>query len=144
MIEMEINGISTRMVEQITEKLCGRDLSKCMISTLCRRLLDIIAEAFRNRPLDNKYPFLVIDAIYFKIKVYGRVQSKGLLIAAGINEESYGEILGFKLAENELESSWGELFSEVKDRNLKLVDLVTSDDHSISSRGSPGRDTNLK
>ena len=128
MIEMVINGVSTRKIEQVTEELCGRSFSKSMVSTLCRRL-DPIVEAFRSRPLDKKYPFLVVDAIYLKVREDGRVRSKGLLMAVGINEEGYREILGFKLAESESESSWGEFFSELKDRGLNSVDLVTSDDH---------------
>jgi putative transposase len=58
-----------------------------------------------------------------------RVQSKGLLIAVGVNEEGYREIIGFSVANTESESSWGEFFSSLKERGLKDVHLITSDDH---------------
>lgn len=128
MMEMVINGVSTRKVEQITEELCGKKFSKSTVSTLCKKL-DPIVEAFRTRPLKCHYPFLTVDAIYVKVRENGRVQSRGLLIAVAVNEEGYREIIGFQLANSESESSWGEFFSSLKDRGLKNVDLVTSDDH---------------
>lgn len=128
MIEMVINGVSTRKIEVVTEELCGKSFSKSMVSSLCQRL-DPVVEAFRNRPLNHRYPFLVADAIYLKIREDGRVRSKGLLIAVGINEDGYREIIGFKLADSESEASWGDFFAELKGRGLKSVDLITSDDH---------------
>lgn len=128
MMEMVINGVSTRKVEQITEELCGKKFSKSTVSALCKNL-DPIVEAFRTRPLKCHYPFLMVDAIYVKVRENGRVQSRGLLIAVAVNEEGRREIIGFQLANSESESSWGEFFSSLKDRGLKNVDLVTSDDH---------------
>jgi putative transposase len=128
MMEMVINGVSTRKVEQITEELCGKKFSKSTVSALCKNL-DPMVEAFRTRPLKCHYPFLMVDAIYVKVRENGRIQSRGLLIAIAVNEEGHREIIGFQLANSESESSWGELFSSLKDRGLKNVDLVTSDDH---------------
>src|SRR5690554_437067 len=128
MMEMVVNGVSTRKVETITEELCGKKFSKSTISALCEKL-DPLIEAFRTRPLKYHYPFLVVDAIYEKVRENGRVRSRGLLIAIGINEEGYREVIGFQLANSESESCWGEFFSSLKERGLKNVDLVTSDDH---------------
>lgn len=128
MIEMVVNGVSTRKIKMVTEELCGKSFSKSTISSLCQQL-DPIVEAFRNRPLDKHYPFVVVDAIYIKVRENGRVRSKGLLIAKGINEDGYREILGFQLADSESKSSWGEFFSSLKERGLENVDLVVSDDH---------------
>ena len=128
MMEMVINGVSTRKVEQITEELCGKKFSKSTVSALCKNL-DPMVEAFRTRPLHCHYPFLMVDAIYVKVRENGRIQSRGLLIAIAVNEEGHREIIGFQLANSESERSWGELFSSLKDPGLKNVDLVTSDDH---------------
>jgi putative transposase len=128
MMEMVINGVSTRKVELITEELCGKKFSKSTISELCKNL-DPIVEAFRTRPLQSYYPFVMVDAIYVKVRENGRVQSRGMLIAIAVNEDGYREIIGFQLANSESESSWGEFFSSLKDRGLKDVRLVTSDDH---------------
>ncbi len=128
MMEMVINGVSTRKIEQVTEELCGRSFSKSMVSDLCRKL-DPMVEAFRTRPLKGSYPFVLADAIYLKVREDGRVRSKGLLMAVGVGGEGYREVLGFKLADSETESGWGEFFSELRERGLTSVDLITSDDH---------------
>ena len=109
MIEMVINGVSTRKVEKITEELCGKSFSKSMVSELCKNL-DPVVEAFRNRPLDVDYPFVMVDAMYIKVREDSRVKSRGLLIAVGINNEGRREIIGFRLANSESETSWGEFF----------------------------------
>lgn len=128
MMEMVINGVSTRKVELITEELCGEKFSKSTVSALCKKL-DPIVHAFRTRPLESHYPFIIVDALYLKVREDHRVQSRGLLIAVGINEDGYREIIGFQVANTETESSWGEFFVSLKERGLKDVHLVTSDNH---------------
>lgn len=128
MMEMVVNGVSTRKIETITQELCGKKFSKSTVSSLCKKL-DPIIHAFRTRPLESHYPFLIVDALYVKVREDNRVQSKGLLIAVGVNEEGYREIIGFSVANTESESSWGEFFSSLKKRGLKDVHLITSDDH---------------
>jgi len=129
MMEMVVNGVSTRKIELVTEELCGRSFSKSMVSDLCRRL-DPVVDAFRNRPLDGSHPFLIVDAIYLKVRGEdGRPRNTSMLIAVGVADDGRREILGFKLADSESESSWGEFFSELKERGLKGVHFVTSDDH---------------
>ena len=128
MMEMVINGVSTRKVESITEELCGKKFSKSTISTLCKNL-DPMVNAFRTRPLESHYPFLMVDTIYVKVRGNKRIQSRGLLIAIGINEQGHREVIGFQIANSESESSWGEFFGSLKERGLKDVHLITSDDH---------------
>jgi len=128
MIEMVINGVSTRKIENITEELCGKAFSKSMVSDLCKKL-DPVVYAFANRPLRCEYPFLTADAIYIKVREDHRVKSKSLLIATGVNQEGYREILGFYLCESESETSWDEFFTELIQRGLQTPRLVTSDNH---------------
>ncbi len=128
MMEMVINGVSTRKVELITEELCGKKFSKSTVSSLCQSL-DPMVEAFKTRPLEKHYPFVLVDAIYLKVRQDGRVQSRGLLVAIGINEDGHREIIGFGVANSESEDSWGGFFASLKERGLKDVRLVTSDDH---------------
>jgi putative transposase len=129
LMEMVIQGVSTRKVSEITETLCGTSFSKSTVSALCQNL-DPIVEAFRNRPLERHYPFLIVDAIYMKARNDQRVKSRGVLIATGVNNEGNREVLGFTIADGESEQAWGEFFESLKLRGLKAVDLVTSDDHS--------------
>lgn len=128
MMEMVVNGVSTRKVERITEELCGETFSKSTISNLCKNL-DPIVHEFKTRPLKNHYPFILVDAIYLKVRENNRVQSRGLLIAVGINKDGNREIIGFEIANTENESSWGDFFVSLKERGLKDVNLVTSDNH---------------
>jgi len=128
MIEMVINGVSTRKIQSVTEELCGQSFSKSTVSVLCQRL-DPIIEAFRNRPLLKHYPFVVVDALYLKAREDARVRSKGVLIAKGISEDGHREILGFQVSDSESESSWYEFFQSLKKRGLEHVDLVVSDNH---------------
>ena len=128
MMEMVVNGVSTRKIENITEELCGKKFSKSTVSALCKRL-DPVVYAFKTRPLESHYPFLIVDALYLKVREDGRVKSKGLLIAVGINEQGYREIIGFQVSNTESESSWGEFFLSLKERGLKDVHLITSDNH---------------
>lgn len=128
MIEMVINGVSTRKVENITEELCGKSFLKSTVSKLCEQL-DLIVAAFRCRPLEKHYPFVIVDAMYIKVREDGRVRSKGLLIATAVNENGNREVIGFQVNDTESESSWGDFFSSLKERGLSHVDLIVSDNH---------------
>lgn len=128
LMEMVIQGISTRKVSEITETLCGTSFSKSTVSALCQEL-DPVVEGFRNRPLARRYPFVIVDAIYMKARDDGRVKSRGLLIATGINDEGNREVLGFKIADGESEEAWSDFFADLKARGLHDVDLVVSDSH---------------
>lgn len=128
MIEMVVNGVSTRKIKNITEELCGKSFSKSTVSKLCEHL-DPIVSAFRNRPLEKHYPFVIVDAMYIKVRENSRVCSKGLLIATAVNEDGKREVIGFQLSNSESETSWGDFFSDLKNRGLTNVDLIVSDDH---------------
>ena len=128
LMEMVIQGVSTRKVTEITETLCGTSFSKSTVSALCQNL-DPIVESFRHRPLERHYPFLIVDAIYMKARDDQRVKSRGFLIATGVNDEGNREVLGFEIADGESEESWSNFFDSLKARGLRAVDLVSSDDH---------------
>jgi len=129
MMEMVVNGVSTRKVSQITEELCGTEFSKSTVSDLCKRL-DPIVTAWNNRPLsDSRFPFVLLDALYLKVREDGRVRNRGVMLAIGINTDGYREVLGLMLGDTESEESWTEFFGWLKSRGLRGVDLIVSDDH---------------
>lgn len=128
MMEMVLQGVSTRKVTQITQELCGTRFSKSTVSELCKGL-DEAVQAFRNRPLEKRYPFLMVDAMYLKVREDGRVQSKALMMAIGVNEEGYREVLGFDLWDTETELGWKGFFECLVDRGLHQVEYVISDSH---------------
>jgi transposase-like protein len=128
MMEMVINGVSTRKVKEITRQLCGTEFSKSTVSALCAGLDPVVAE-FRNRPLDKSYPFVIVDALYTRVRENHRVRNKGLMIAIGINNEGYREIIGFAVDDTESEESWNNFFKSLKERGLSNIDTITSDSH---------------
>ena len=128
MMEMVVQGVSTRKVGAITEELCGCTFSKSTISSLCAAL-DPAVDAFRGRPLEKRYPFVMVDAIYTRVREDERVRSKGLMVALGVNEEGKREVLGFQCADSETEAGWTSFFNSLKERGLSAVDLVISDSH---------------
>jgi putative transposase len=129
MLQMYVEGVSTRKVSAITEALCGLEVSKSQVSALTAKLDAEIAE-WRMRPLTQAYPYLVVDARYEKVRRGGAVVSQGVLVACGIDERGYREVLGCWVAESESEASWGAVFAELKQRGLSGVRYVVSDDHA--------------
>ena len=129
LMEMYVVGVSTRKVARITEELCGTTFSKSTMSALCGRL-DAELTAWRTRPLaDHTWPYLFVDARYEKVRRGGRVVSQGVLIAYGVRDDGFREIVAVKCADTESEATYHELFSDLKARGLSGVVLVTSDAH---------------
>jgi transposase-like protein len=93
-------------------------------------VLDPVVDEFRARPLDEYYPFLIVDAIYLKVRDDKRVVSNALYIALGVNTLGRREVLGFMLADSETKASYKDFFKGLKSRGLKHVDLAVSDNHS--------------
>lgn len=129
MIEMVIQGVATRNIEKVTEELCGMKFSKSTISDLCKTL-DKEVKKFRERKLEKEYPFVMVDAMYIKVRENHRVCSKGLMIALGISADGRKEILGFEVCDGETEYLWERFLISLKKRGLRGVDLITSDDHA--------------
>ena len=128
LMTMYIEGVSTRKVKHITEELCGISFSKSHISELNKGLDEEII-LWRNHRLEKEYPYLIVDARYEKVRIEKQVLSQGVLIITGIGEDGYREILTVDIAQTETEESWGRVFRDLKERGLKGVRLVVSDNH---------------
>lgn len=131
LMEMYVQGVSTRKVARVTEELCGSTFSKSAVSALVATLDEQLA-AWRERPLtESSYPYLVIDATYEKVRRAGRVASCGVLIVKGIRAiDGRREVLAVTCADTESEATWGELFRSLRARGLSGVQIVTSDAHA--------------
>jgi len=126
--EMYIQGVSTRKVKAITEELCGHAFSASAISAV-NKTLDESLERFAKRPLEEAYPYLVVDARYEKVRQDGVIRSQAVQIAIGINDEGRRQILAVELANRESQTSWKDVLLDLKSRGLRGVELVVSDDH---------------
>ena len=128
MAEMVVNGVSTRKVSRVMETLCGTSFSKSAVSDVCKDL-DKAVKEFRTRPLEGDYPFLTVDATYFKVRENSRVISKAFMIAYGTNAEGHREILGFGVYANESSATWTDFLLGLKKRGLTGLLMITSDAH---------------
>ena len=129
LMEMYLEGVSTRKVREVTEELCGTTFSKSTISRLTTAL-DSELEEWRQRPLEaDSYPYLFVDAHYEKVRIGSRIVSEGVLVVCAVREDGFREILAVEVADVESEATYQELFRALKERGLKGVELVTSDEH---------------
>ena len=128
MAEMVVNGVSTRKVSRVMETLCGTSFSKSAVSDVCKDLETAVKE-FQTRPLEGDYPFLTVDATYFKVRENSRIISKAFMIAYGTNAEGHREILGFGVYANESSATWTDFLLSLKRRGLTGLLMITSDAH---------------
>jgi transposase-like protein len=106
--------------------LTGIDKSK--VSRICKEL-DQAVEQFRQRQLQESYPYVWLDALYLKVRQNHRVVSLALVIAIGVDEEGERHLLGFDLGGSEDEAFWLAFLRSLVKRGLKRVQLVVSDAH---------------
>jgi putative transposase len=134
--EMYVQGVSTRKVKEVTEQLCGHEFSSATISRMTERL-DVDLEKFARRRLEDEYPYLILDARYEKVRENGVVASRAVQVAIGINWEGRRSVLAVELAERESVSSWKDFLLRLKERGLRGVMTVISDDHAGLRRAIP-------
>jgi putative transposase len=129
MMEMYLQGVSTRKVKAVTEELCGHEFSSATVSRIVSQL-DEELEKFARRRLEEDYPYLILDARYEKVREEGAVRSQAVLIAIGIDWEGRRNVLAVELANRESASSWKQLLNSLRERGLRGVQLAISDDHA--------------
>lgn len=126
LMEMVVQGVSTRRVKKITTELCGKRFTKSTVSRLTGRL-DEQVKAWAERELPEEIPFLIADAMQLKVRRQGAVRSTTALIAVGITEEGQREILGFEIAYGETKQAWKDLLQLLRERGLRRIELATTD-----------------
>ena len=125
---MYVQGISTRRVAAIIEKLIGTEVTSVQVSRAVAEL-DSQLQAWRKRPL-GRYKYLWLDARYEKVRVDGMVRDVAVLMAAGLNLDGKREVLGISNSLSEAEIHWRSFLESLTQRGLSGVELITSDDHA--------------
>jgi putative transposase len=120
-------GVSTRRVDQLVESL-GLRISRSEVSRIAG-LLDEQVTAFRERPLEGRYPYLFVDAKVEKVRDGGRVARKCVVIAHAVHETGRREIIGLAVGAAETEAFWREFLRSLVVRGLVGVQLAISDAH---------------
>ncbi|BAF72884.1 IS256 family transposase [Sulfurovum sp. NBC37-1] len=126
-VESYLKGVSTRKVEAVVSAL-DIELSHSTVSNLSHELDELVTE-FKTSPLRSYYPYLYVDSLYLKVFNGSRFVSKAVMIAIGVNEEGYREILDIAPMESEAVSTYEDFFDGLKERGIKKVDLIISDGH---------------
>jgi len=126
--EMYVQGVSTRKVSTVLERLCGLEISSTQVSQ-CAAKLDAELESWRNRPL-GFCPYVVLDARYEKVRQGSLVLDCAVLIALGIGPDGKRSILGVSAALSEAEVHWRAFLASLQKRGLHGVQLIVSDDHA--------------
>lgn len=124
-----LSRVPTRRMDKL-ETLGITSLSKSQVSVMAKEL-DTAVEAFRTRPLDaGRYTFVAADALVLKVREGGRVVNVHTLIAVGVNDEGYREILGIDVTTAEDGAGRLTFLRSLAARDLSGVKLVTSDAHA--------------
>jgi putative transposase len=128
-MESYVNGVSTRKVERVVEQLGIAGMSKSAVSRMCAAL-DEQVSAFRERPLEGRYPYLWLDAKVEKVRdPDGRVRRKALVVAYAVHEAGYREVIALDVGATESGAFWREFLRSLVARGLTGVELVVSDQH---------------
>jgi putative transposase len=127
--ECYVQGVSTRKVGAICRELFGDALSHETVSRYVMEL-DRELEPWRERLLEERYPYLMLDARYEKVRVDHRIVDLAVLVAIGISESGHRQVLGVEVAHRETRTSWGEFVGRLIERGLCGVELVVSDAHA--------------
>jgi putative transposase len=127
--EMYIQGVSTRKVKAITEELCGHAFSASAVSGVVTGLDEQLSQ-FAKRPLEEGFAYLILDARYEKVRESGSIRSRAVMIAIGIDWDGRRQVLGVEIANRESATSWKDFLISLRQRGLKGVEMVVSDDHA--------------
>jgi transposase-like protein len=128
-LEMYLSGISTRKIAGVTDALSKVKVGKDAVSRISKRL-EGEQRAWRERPLKERaYPYLYLDATYLKVNWGQSVTNLALLVAVGVDEEGFREVLAVEVAGAEKSAAYASLLRGLLDRGLRGVRLVVSDDH---------------
>ena len=123
LIEMYLAGVSVRRVEDITQALWGTRVSASTVSDLNQKIYGKINE-WRERPLVGDFPYVFLDGLWLKRSWGGEVKNVSVLVAIGVAQSGYREILAVSEGAKEDKASWTKFLREMKQRGLKGVRAV--------------------
>ncbi len=127
-VESYLQGVSTRKIKHIISELGVENVSASKVSRISQEL-DEKVNGFLCRPIEQEIKYLFVDATYFKIRDSTQYSNKALFVVAGVRKDGYREILGARIADGEDAMFWEDLFSDLKERGLRGVELIISDGH---------------
>ena len=126
LIEMYLAGVSVRRVEDITQALWGTRVSPGTVSNLNKKIYERI-DRWRNRPIEGHLPYVYLDGIVLKRTWADQIRNVSVLVAIGVTEDGYRQVLGILEGAKEDKSGWSNFLRHLKKRGLADIKLVISD-----------------
>ena len=125
-ISMYAKGMTTRQISETIEDIYGFETSEGFISDVTDKILPQI-EDWQNRPLDEIYPILYIDAIHYSVRDNGIIKKLAAYVILGITTAGKKEVLSIHVGTNESAMYWLSLLNELKNRGVKDILIICAD-----------------
>lgn len=125
-ISMYAKGMTTRQISDTLMDIYGFEVSEGFISDVTDKLLPQIEE-WQNRPLDEVYPVLFIDAIHYSVRDNGVIRKLAAYVILGINLEGKKEVLTIEVGQNESAKYWLSVLNNLKNRGVKDILIICAD-----------------
>ena len=125
-ISMYAKGMTTRQISDTIEDIYGFETSEGFISDVTDKILPQI-EDWQNRPLDDVYPIIYIDAIHYSVRDNGIIRKLAAYVILGINKDGIKEVLSITIGENESSKYWLSVLNELKNRGVKDILIICAD-----------------
>ena len=125
-ISMYAKGMTTRQISETIEDIYGFETSEGFISDVTDKIMPQI-EDWQNRPLDEVYPILYIDAIHYSVRDNGVIRKLAAYVILGINTEGKKEVLSITVGDNESSKYWLSVLNELKNRGVKDILIICAD-----------------
>ena len=126
LIEMYLAGVSVRRVEDITQALWGTRVSPGTVSNLNKKIYERI-DSWRNRPIEGDFPYVYLDGIVLKRTWADQVRNVSVLVAIGVTEDGFRQVLGVLEGTKEDKTGWSNFLRHLKNRGLTGIKLIISD-----------------
>lgn len=125
-LSLYAHGMSTRDIQEQIKALYDIEISSELVSKISEKIMPQVNE-WQNRPLEEHYPFIFMDAIHYKIRDNHVIVTKAAYVVLGINSDGYKEVLGIWVGGNESSKFWLGVLNDLKSRGVKRVDLFCVD-----------------
>ncbi|MBJ6728033.1 IS256 family transposase, partial [Geomesophilobacter sediminis] len=125
-ISMYARGMTTRDIQGHLQEMYGVDVSPTLVSQVTDAIADEVKQ-WQNRPLEEVYPIVYLDAIRVRVRHNGHVINKAVYLGIGITAEGIKEILGMWTAENEGAKFWLQVVTELRNRGVKDIFIACVD-----------------
>lgn len=123
---MYVRGLTTRQISEEIEEIYGFEVSESFVSDVTDKILPEI-EDWQNRPLNEVYPIVFIDAVHFSVRKDKMIQKLAAYVVSGVNVEGYKEVLGIYVGHNESSKYWLNVLNELKNRGVKDIMVMCAD-----------------